>query len=113
VQRVHQEVSLLQYNDENALSYVVGLAFYTAREHCEIYRELPSGKGYADLVMEPKWGREQKPALIVELKWDKRASGAIAQIKEKWCMDELKGSREVLLVGIYYDKASKEHECSI
>jgi len=113
VQRGHQEVSLLQYNDENALSYVIGLALYTAREHYEIYRELPSGNGYADLVMKPKWGREQKPALVVELKWDKSASGAIAQIKEKRYMDSLKGFREVLLVGINYDKASKEHECFI
>ena len=113
VQKVHQEVSLLQYNDENALSYVVGLAFYTAREHYEIYRELPSGKGYADLVMKPKWGRKQKPALVIELKWDKSVHGAIDQIKEKRYMDSLKGFREVLLVGINYDKASKEHECII
>ncbi|MCL1914994.1 MAG: ATP-binding protein [Eubacteriaceae bacterium] len=113
VQKVHQEVSMLQYNDENALSYVVGLAFYTAREHYEIYRELPSGKGYADLVMKPKWGRSQKPALVVELKWDKSAHGAIEQIKEKRYMDSLKGTKEVLLVGINYDKASKEHECFI
>ena len=113
VQKVHQEVSILQYNDENALSYVVGLAFYTAREHYEIYRELPSGKGYADLVMKPKWGRDQKPALVIELKWDKSAHGAIGQIKEKRYMDSLKGFKEVLLVGINYDKASKEHECSI
>ena len=32
VQKAHFETSILQYNDENALSYVISLAFYAARE---------------------------------------------------------------------------------
>ena len=41
-----------------------------------------TGKGFADVVYLPK--RDvNRPALIVELKWDKSAKGAIRQIKEK------------------------------
>ncbi len=55
-----------------------------------------------------------KPALIIELKWDKSAQGAIAQIKERnyaGALKEYTGS--VLLVGINYDKKRKTHECVI
>ena len=52
--------------------------------------------------------------MIVELKWDKSAIGAIKQIKEKQYPDTLKDyAGNVLLVGINYDKHSKEHSCVI
>ena len=47
-----------------------------------MYRELPAGKGFADIVFIPR-RYSDKPAIIVELKWDKTAEGAIKQIKEK------------------------------
>ncbi len=75
--------------------------------------ELPSGKGFADVVYLPKRNVD-RPALIVELKWDKSAVGAIAQMKEKeyagWVKDY---TGEILLVAINYDKTNKEHECII
>ena len=46
----------------------------------------------------------------MELKWDKTAKGAIAQIKEKqYCksLEEYRGN--ILLVGINYDKDTREH----
>ena len=52
--------------------------------------------------------------MIVELKWDKSAQGAISQIKGKKyarVLDEYTG--RLLLVGINYDKKNKEHECMI
>ena len=55
-----------------------------------------------------------KPALVVELKWDKNAEGAIQQIKEKeYCrsLEEYKGN--LLLVGINYDKKTQVHTCKI
>lgn len=55
-----------------------------------------------------------KPALVVELKWDKSAEGAIAQIKNKeYCksLEEYQGN--LLLVGIDYKKDTKEHTCII
>lgn len=55
-----------------------------------------------------------KPALIVELKWDKSASGAISQIKNKEyakSLDEYHGN--LLLVDVNYDTKTKEHFCVI
>lgn len=55
-----------------------------------------------------------KPALVVELKWDKTASGAIQQIKGKnYCrsLEDYQGN--LLLVGINYNVKTKEHECEI
>ena len=52
--------------------------------------------------------------MIVELKVDKDAVGAIDQIKDKNYVEGLKGySGEVLLVGIGYDRKEKKHTCVI
>ena len=83
IQRAHFETSHLQYNDENALSYTISLALYAARKYYSVYRELPTGKGFADMVFIPRKKFPDKPALVVELKWDKSAKGAISQIKQK------------------------------
>ena len=99
---------------ENALSYTVSLALYAARNFYQVYRELPGGKGFADLVFVPRKKFADKPALVVELKWDKSAEGAIQQIKKKeYCqsLEEYQGN--LLLVAVNYDKTTKEHECRI
>ena len=114
ISQAHFETSHIQYNDENALSYTISLALYSARNFYMIYRELPSGKGFADLVFLPRKKFPEKPATVVELKWDKDESGAIAQIKNKeYCrsLEEYRGN--VLLVGVNYDKKTKVHECMI
>ncbi len=36
--------------------------------------EMPSGKGFADVIYFPRRDMD-KPALVVELKWDKTAKG--------------------------------------
>lgn len=55
-----------------------------------------------------------KPAIVVELKWDKTAEGAIAQIKEKQYVNALKEYRgNLLLAGINYDRETKKHYCII
>lgn len=55
-----------------------------------------------------------KPAVIMELKWDKSAKGAISQIKEKQYVDALKEYQgNLLLVGINYEKDTKTHTCVI
>ena len=114
IRQAHFETSHLQYNDENALSYTISLALYAARNFYTVYRELPTGKGFADLVFVPRKQFPDKPALIVELKWDKSASGAISQIKEKSYVQSLKEYHgNLLLVGINYDVKTKEHECII
>lgn len=42
--------SALKYNDENALSCVVTMAYFTAPAYYNVIRELPSGKGFADFA---------------------------------------------------------------
>ena len=114
IRLAHFETSQLQYNDENALSYTISLALYAARNFYTVYRELPGGKGFADLVFVPRKRYQDKPALVVELKWDKTAEGALAQIKDKeYCrsLEEYQGN--LLLVGINYDVKTKEHSCVI
>ncbi|MCD8130786.1 MAG: ATP-binding protein [Lachnospiraceae bacterium] len=109
------ETSILQYNDENSLSCAITIAFYTARNYYTIIRELPTGKGFADLAFLPRKGID-KPAMIVELKYDKTADTAIQQIKDRRYQGALKDyGGELLLVGINYDKAdeNKRHTCLI
>lgn len=114
ISQAHFETSHIQYNDENALSYTISLALYAARNFYVIYRELASGKGFADLVFLPRKKFPEKPAIVVELKWDQDAKGAIGQIKNKeYCrsLEEYKGN--ILLVGVNYNKKTKIHECII
>ena len=114
IDKAHREISILQYNNENALSCTINLAFYFAREYYTIIRELPTGKGFADICFIPRKIHLDKPAVIIELKWDKTAQGAIRQIKEKQYVDALdEYCGELLLVGINYDKWTKMHTCVI
>lgn len=114
IDKAHSDnTSILKYNDENSLSCVISLAYYSARKTYTIERELPAEKGYADLVFRPR-KNNSNPAMIVELKYDKSAEGALEQIKKKQYTDCLKDySGEILLVGINYDKDSKCHNCRI
>ena len=111
---VHSEnTSILTYNDENSLSCVISLAYYNAMKEYTKIREFPSGKGFADIVYLPR-KHSEKPAMIVELKYDVSAEGAIAQIKEKKYVESLKEYHGNLhLVGINYEKESKKHTCVI
>ena len=114
IQESHLETSHLTYNDENALSYTISLALYAARNFYTVIRELPTGEGYADLVYLPKKKFADKPALLVELKWNQSAEGAISQIKRKKYGKALEDYRgNLLLVGINYDRDTREHECRI
>lgn len=108
--------SILKYNDENSLSCVITMAYFTAPAYYNVIRELPTGKGFADFALIPRADSGNKPAMIIELKYEKSADSAITQIKEKRYNGNLKGyGNEILLVGINYDKDSddKHHECII
>lgn len=114
IEQAHFETAHIQYNDENALSYTISLALYAARNFYTVYRELPTGKGLADMVFLPRRQFPDKPALVVELKWNHSAEGAIAQIKEKQYCKSLEDYRgNILLVGVNYDKVTREHTCVI
>ena len=106
-------VSVLAYNNEISLSCAVTLAYYTARKDYTIIRECPAGKGFADLAFIPRKCTD-KPALLVELKWDQSPQGAIQQIKERKYAGALEEYKDnLLLVGISYDRKSKKHACVI
>ena len=114
IEQAHKEISILQYNDENSLSCTINLAFYFAREYYTVVRELPAGKGFADVCFIPRRLYADKPAVVMELKWDKSAEGAIAQVKEKGYTDALKDYHgNLLLAGINYDKQTKCHSFGI
>ena len=114
VAEVHeQNTSILQYNDENSLACVLSLAFYTARNRYEMIRELPTGKGFADIVLLP-YRHVEAPAIVLELKWNQDADTAIRQIKRQgYTKALLHYVGDVLLVGINYDKRTKVHSCKI
>ncbi len=104
---------MLKYKDENSLTCTVLMAYYSAKiYYVNPVMEFPSGKGFADVVYLPKRNVD-KPALIIELKWNKSVQGAIAQIKEKEYSAWLEGyTGEILLVGINFDE-KKGHTCVI
>ena len=73
IDKAHREISILQYNNENSLACTINLAFYFAREYYTIIREFPTGKGFADLCFIPRKMHADKPAVVIELKWEKSA----------------------------------------
>lgn len=108
--------SILKYNDENSLSCCLTMAYFTAPAYYTVIREFPSGKGFADLAMIPRSDAGDRPAILLELKWNKDADSAIRQIKDRRYAGNLKGyGKEILLVGISYDSKSenKKHQCVI
>ena len=109
--------SVLNYNDENSLSCVLTMAYFTAPAYYDIIREHPAGKGYADFIFKPRANAGGRPAMVVELKYNQSADTAIKQIKEKRYQGALSGySDKILLVGINYDaegKDKKHHTCVI
>lgn len=113
VEKCHEDnTSILKFNDENSLSCVISLAFYSARKYYMIVREMPAGKGFADLVFLPL-PKVDKPALVIELKSNKAVDTAIDQIKKKNYPDRIKEYLgNVVLVGITYNE-DKHHECVI
>ncbi len=114
--KAHGEVaSILTYNDENSLGCAVGLAYYSARKDYKLIRELPAGKGFADIAFIPL-PHTDKPAMVVELKYDRSVRAAIQQIKDRQYTQAFEGyTGEIILVGVNYDKDSPEkpHSCVI
>ena len=126
--------SILSYNDENSLSCVLTMAYFTAPAYYNVIREMPAGcktsggrlfctdrsgteTGHADLVFIPRANAGSKPAMVIELKYNKDADTAINQIKDKKYQGALSGySDRILLVGINYDtegEDKKHHTCII
>ena len=115
IEKIHaEETALLFYNNEQALRSVIKLAYFSYKDFYLKFEELPSGKGYADLIYLPKKS-SPLPALVIELKWNQDVEGAIAQIRKKNYPAALDGyGGEILLVGISYEKdGGRRHRCVI
>ena len=119
IEAAHDKAGNRTYHSEAALSYAVQLAYYAAQDYYTIIPELDTGKGYADVVFIPRV--PDRPALLVELKYEKDADTAIAQIHGQRYPDRLVHYRgNLILVGINYDKeirndqpTFKHHSCRI
>ena len=118
VQKVHDDLSsVITYNRESDLALVVMYACAAGRKDYIFVRELPSGSGFADMVMIPH--KPGAAAIIFELKWNKSAEGAIEQIKSHRYPNVFADYQgKVLLCGINYnlnaaDDEPKKHECVI
>lgn len=117
IEKIHnQYASSIQYNNENSLSSVLTIAYLSAMQYYfKPIRELPTGRGFADFVFvqKPEY-KFDYPALIIELKWNKNAKTALQQIKSKQYPETIQNyTGDILLVGINYDKTTKEHQCSL
>jgi hypothetical protein len=114
IDAVHMaNTSILNYNDENALACVITLAYYNAINQYTLHREMPAGKGYADIIFHPR-KYSDCPAMVVELKMNQSAESALSQIKERHYVKALSDYEgKVLLVGVNYDKETKGHTCVI
>ena len=121
IEKAHNKADNKTYNDEAALSYAIRLAYYAAQKYYTILPEADTGKGYADLILLPTPEYADKPALVIELKYNKDADGAVKQIKGKDYPDRLEHYKgNILLVGINYEKDIpntdpnyKHHSCII
>ena len=116
IEKVHDSnSSVINYNNEQSLRFIILIAYYYAKEKYEIIQEMPSGKGFADIMFIPKHNVDTAVYLpmVIELKWDQTAQTAIGQIRGRNYPERLKGFEKILLVGISYDKDSKKHECII
>ena len=117
IDKIHTEyTSMISYNNEISLSSVISIAYLSTMDYYfKPIRELPTGRGFADLVYIPK--PEYLgcyPALVIELKWNTAVQTALNQIKEKKYPEALlEYTGDVLLVAINYDKSSKRHQCMI
>jgi len=114
IDQAHDEhTSILSYNNENSLACVLEIAFIAARDWYTIWRELPSGKGFADIVLLPLKNKN-KPAIVLELKFSGDVDAAISQIKRKQYPARLHDYQgDMILAAICYDKSSKTHSCRI
>ena len=117
----HDTAENKTYNSEAALSYAVQMAYYSAQRYYTTIQELDSGKGYADIVYLPSPKHPEKPALLVELKYDKTLRTAADQIRNRNYPQKLEHYEgNLLLISINYDKDEtsaaagyKHHSCKI
>lgn len=117
IEDIHDALSVpLHYNSEGDLTAALLFATNEAWNYCIVGRELPSSRGYADVVLIPTKPGTKLPPTIFELKLDDSTDSAIKQIEEKkyFSAKELQNYHgEVLAVAMIYDRKSKPHRCDM
>lgn len=121
IEAAHDKTGNKTYNSEAALSYAIQLAYYSAQNYYTLIQELDTGKGYADLVYIPAPEYADKPAILIELKYEKDTQTAVDQIKNQNYpagLEHYKGN--IIIVRINYDREKtnastnfKHHSCKI
>lgn len=109
------ETTTKNYNEEQALRHTVIMAYLTSIDHYMRFEELASGRGYSDILFLPR-RTSSKPALLIELKWDKSADKAVSQIKERQYPEIMKKfdyEGRLILVGLNYSTKTGKHTCKI
>ena len=115
----HDRAGNKTYNSEAALSYGIKYALYAAEKYYTEIQELDSGKGYADLVYLPSPRYPDKPALLMELKYEKNVQTAADQVRDRNYPQALEHYKDnLLIVSVNYDKEArgedyKRHSCRI
>ena len=117
----HDTAENKTYNSEAALSYAVQMAYYAAQKYYTTIQEMDSGKGYTDIVYLPSPRYPDKPALLIELKYNRTTETAADQIRARYYPQNLAHYKDnLLLVSINYDREAantsaefKRHSCRI
>ena len=97
------------------------MAYHSAQKYYTTVLELDSGKGYADVVYLPSPRYPEKPALLIELKYEKDTKTALDQIRRRNYPERLSHYKgNLLLIAVNYDKDAgsgsedfKHHSCLI
>lgn len=113
------ESPIFSYNSEIELSAVVNLVYLAARDRYRVEREDKAGEGFVDFIFYPE--RKGADGIILELKVDCTPDEAIQQIKDKNYVLRFKGklgekpkyTGKILVVGISYDRKTKQHSCKV
>ena len=100
-------------DNEQSLRAVIKYAYLATAGQLIQMDELPGGKGIAAVACIPA-ELSRLSVMVVELKGNKAAGGAIAQIKEKQYPAKLKPyAGQLLLVGMNYDEKTGRFTCLI
>ncbi|SEB00696.1 PD-(D/E)XK nuclease superfamily protein [Pseudobutyrivibrio sp. ACV-2] len=121
IEWTHDRTDNKSYNSELSLSHTLQYALYAGQQYYTEFKEVDSGKGYADLVYIPSPKHTDKPLLLIELKNGKSPQEAIDQILSRNYSDRLEHYKgNMLIIGISYDadarnvdEGYKKHFCRI
>ncbi|MBR6223797.1 MAG: AAA family ATPase [Lachnospiraceae bacterium] len=99
------------YNSEAALLYAIQMAYYAGQRYYTTIQELDTGKGYADLCYLPSPKNPDKPALLIELKYNRSVEVADDQIRRKEYLQKMEHYKgNILIISVNYNKDVKSEE---